>query len=106
MIARVWHGVVPSEKAEAYAQYLSDFGVRDYQAVPGNCGVQLLRRTEGSQVHFLLLSLWTSPEAIEAYAGPDIERARYYPYDLECLVDPEPGVAHYEVVGGSGESVS
>lgn len=106
MIARVWHGVVPKEKAEAYAQYLSGFGVRDYQAVPGNCGVQLLRRTEGSQVHFLLLSFWTSREAIEAYAGSDIERAHYYPYDLECLIDPELAVAHYEVVHTSGASGS
>jgi heme-degrading monooxygenase HmoA len=104
MIARVWHGVVPREKADDYAQYLAGFGVRDYQAVSGNRGVQLLRRDEGSRVHFLLLSLWTSREAIAAYAGPDIERAHYYPYDLECLVDPEPGVIHYEVVSGSEAS--
>jgi heme-degrading monooxygenase HmoA len=102
MIARIWHGVVASDRAAAYAEYLAEFGVRDYQAMPGNCGVQLLRRDEGSRVHFLLLSLWTSREAIEAYAGPDIERARYYAYDLECLLDPEPGVTHYEVIGGSG----
>ncbi len=100
MIARVWHGVVSSEKADAYAQYLAGFGVRDYQAVPGNRGVQLLRRSEGGQVHFLLLSLWTSRDAIVAYAGPDIEQAHYYPYDLECLIDPDPRVAHYEVVIG------
>ena len=40
----------------------------------------------------------------EAYAGPDIERAHYYPYDLECLIDPEVGVVHYEVVHASGAS--
>jgi len=101
MIARVWHGVVSSGKADAYSQYLAGFGVRDYQAVPGNRGVHLLRRSEGAQVHFLLLSLWTSREAITAYAGPDIEQAHYYPFDLECLIDPEPRVAHYEVVEGT-----
>ena len=106
MIARVWHGVVASEKADDYTQYLAGFGLRDYQAVPGNLGVQLLRRSEGAHVHFLLLSLWISREAIEAYAGPDIERAHYYPYDLECLVDPDPRVTHYEVVGRSGPSGS
>src|SRR5512134_1289714 len=98
MIARVWHGVVAREKADDYARYLAGFGVRDYQARPGNRGVQLLRREDGPLVHFVLLSLWTSREAIAAYAGADIERAHYYPYDLECLVDPEPGVTHYEVV--------
>ena len=102
MIARVWHGVVPSEKADDYAQYLAGFGLQDYQAVPGNRGVQVLRRDEAAQVHFLLLSLWISPEAIERYAGPDIERAHYYPYDLECLIAPEPRVAHYEVIASSG----
>ena len=98
MIARLWHGVVSSEKADAYGQYLAGFGVRDYESVPGSRGVKVLRRSECAHVHFLLLSLWSSREAIEAYAGPDIEQAHYYPYDLECLVDPEPRVAHYEVV--------
>lgn len=104
MIARVWHGVVPAEKAEAYSRYLSDSerGVADYAGTPGNRGYALLRRREGDRVHFELISLWDSREAIAAYAGPDIERARYFPFDLECLLDPEPRVAHYEVVRASG----
>jgi hypothetical protein len=32
------------------------------------------------------------------YAGADIEQAHYYSYDLECLVNPEPKVAHYETL--------
>ena len=100
MIARVWQGVVPLEKAEGYGKYLaeSDRGVRDYQGVPGNRGVCLLRRVQGDRVQFLLISLWDSREAIEGYAGPDIEQARYFTYDRECLLDPEPTVAHYEVL--------
>jgi heme-degrading monooxygenase HmoA len=104
MIARVWHGVVPLEKAAGYGKYLedSDLGVRDYQRVPGNRGVSLFRRTEGDRVHFLLISLWDSREAIKKYAGPDIEKAQYFPYDRECLLDPEPNVQHYEVLVASG----
>ena len=100
MIARVWHGVAPLEKADGYEKYLadSDRGVRDYQRLPGNRGVLLLRRAEGDRVHFLLISYWDSREAIQAYAGADIEQAQYFPYDRECLIDPEPRVAHYEVV--------
>jgi hypothetical protein len=30
--------------------------------------------------------------------GHDIERARYFSYDLECLEDPEPNVTHYDVL--------
>ena len=61
-------------------------------------GVYLFRRAEGDRVHFLLISLWESRKAIEGYAGPDIEQAQYFPYDRQCLVDPEPNVSHYEVV--------
>jgi len=102
MIARVWHGVVSRENAEGYGKYLaeSERGVDDYRKLPGNRGVYLLRRTEGDRVHFMLMSLWDSRESIQAYAGEDIDKAQYFPYDLECLIDPTPTVAHYEVVTG------
>jgi len=96
-IARVWRGFVAIEKAEAYFRYLTDFGFRDYQTHAGNRGIHLLRRTEESGMHFLLLSFWESRQAIVAYAGTDIAKAHYYPYDLECLIDPPLHVEHYEV---------
>jgi heme-degrading monooxygenase HmoA len=104
MIARVWRGVVRLEKAEEYGRWLcdSEFGVKDYRATPGNVGAWVLRRIEGDRADFLLVSCWESREAIQAYAGADIERARYFPYDRECLIDPDPRVAHYEVLAGSG----
>lgn len=104
MIARVWEGVVPSEKAEAYGRYLSDSerGVGDYLRTPGNRGALLLRRDEGARVRFTLISLWDSREAVAAYAGPDIEVARYFDFDRECLLDPSPAVLHHEVLAASG----
>src|SRR5262245_46558194 len=104
MIARVWQGVVPSGKADGYGAYLadSDRGVRDYQRLPGNRGVFLFRRAQGDRVHFLLISLCESREAITAYAGEAIDQAQYFPYDRECLIDPDPHVTHYEVMVASG----
>jgi len=32
------------------------------------------------------------------YTGPAIEQARYFPYDRECLLEPETEVTHYEVL--------
>jgi heme-degrading monooxygenase HmoA len=97
MIARIWRGLVPIEKAEAYLQYLVDVGIRDYKKYPGNRASFLLHRRAEGRVHIVLLSLWDPREAIAAYAGPDIERAHYYPYDLECLIDPPPNVEHYDL---------
>ncbi len=100
MIARVWHGVVPIEKADAYERYLalSDRGVRDYERLPGNRGATLMRRTDGNRVHFLLISLWDTYDAVTAYAGADIDAAQYFEFDRECLIAPEENVQHYDVI--------
>jgi heme-degrading monooxygenase HmoA len=105
MIARVWHGSVPAELANAYGEYLAGFGVTDYQRVPGNLGVGLHRRDEGAVSHFLMLSYWANRQALEAYAGADCETAHYYAYDLECLIQPSTTVQHYEVVARTGAPV-
>ncbi len=101
MIARSWHGRVPTSKADAYYAYLLRTGVPDYQATPGNRGVYVLRRTEDDVTHFLLITLWDSFDAIRAFAGPDYEQARYYPEDDEYLLEREPLVTHYEVLSAS-----
>jgi len=100
MIARVRQGVVPAERADGYGAYLadSDRGVLDDQRIPGHRGVVLLRRPAGNRVQFVLISLWESRASIAACAGADIDRAQYFRYDRECLIDPDPKVTHYEVV--------
>lgn len=98
MIARIWHGAVAPTKADEYLDYLNRTGVPDYRATEGNRGVYVLRRTEGDETHFLTVSFWGSMGEIEAFAGADPEKARYYPEDEEFLLDFEPTVRHYEVV--------
>jgi heme-degrading monooxygenase HmoA len=98
MIARTWHGAVPSEKADAYYEILLRSGVSDYRATQGNQGVLVLRRIKGDTAHFLLLTLWDSPESIRSFAGDDVEKARYYPEDSEFLIEMEPNATHYDVL--------
>ena len=97
MIARIWRGITPAEKGDQYLEYLEKTGLKDYRAVPGNQGVQVLRRTYEGKTEFLLISFWESYEAIRAFAGDDLERAVYYPEDKEFLLELEPKVTHYEV---------
>jgi heme-degrading monooxygenase HmoA len=98
VIARTWHGMVRAEDAEPYHAYLLETGVPDLRKTPGNRGVYVLRRHEGDRAHFLLISLWESREAIRAFAGDDLERARYYPVDAKYLLELEPRVTHYDVL--------
>jgi hypothetical protein len=45
-------------------------------------------------------------EAIQRFAGEDIEAAKYYPEDPDFLLELEPAVLHYEVVGQSERIVA
>ncbi len=99
MIVRMWHGRVPTEKAAAYRAFLNARAIPDYQSVPGNLGVYILERPEGDVTHFITLTYWESLDAIRAFAGEDVEKAKYYPEDKDYLLEFEPRVVHYEVVG-------
>ena|SRR5271167_2869460 len=63
----------------------------------GNKGAWVLRRMESDVAHFITLSFWESREAIAAFAGADIEVAKYYPEDEKYLLEFEQTVTHYEL---------
>jgi heme-degrading monooxygenase HmoA len=97
MIARIWHGRTKAAHADAYLEFLRERAVPDYQGTPGNRGVFLFRRVNEDEAHFLTLTHWDSFAAIEAFAGTDISRAKYYPEDADFLLEFEPTVEHYEI---------
>ena len=98
MIARIWRGVTSESDKDTYFDYLQQTGLKEYAAVPGNQGVWVLRRVSGGEAEFTLISLWESWDAIKAFAGPDYERAVYYPEDKRFLRQLDPEVEHYEVL--------
>ena len=99
MVVRMWHGRVPSAKAQAYREFLNRRAIADYQAVPGNISVHILERYEGDIAHFITLTFWANMNVIRGFAGEDVERAKYYAEDRDFLLEFEPNVVHYEVVG-------
>jgi len=99
MITRMWHGRVPTSKAGAYREFLSTRAISDYQSVEGNISVHILERNEGDITHFITLTFWKDLDSIKAFAGEDAEAAKYYPEDKDYLLEFEPRVVHYQVVG-------
>ncbi len=97
MIVRTWHGKVPAERADAYAEFLKQRAVPDYASVPGLRKVEFLRRMDGDLAHFLLITHWETMEAVKAFAGPDPEIAKYYPEDDEYVIDREERLQLYEI---------
>jgi heme-degrading monooxygenase HmoA len=99
MIARIWHGAVQEVDADAYYAYLRRTGILDYLRAAGNRGVYVLRRSGEGRARFLLISLWDSLAAVRGFAGDDLEKARYYPEDETFLLELQPHVFHYDVLG-------
>lgn len=97
MICRMWHGVTPRSKADAYAAFLERRAIPDYRSVPGNRHVAVLRRDEAEVTHFMTVTHWDTEESIRAFAGNDLLKAKYYPEDHDYLLEFEPRVQHYVV---------
>ena len=98
MIARVWRGITSISKADQYLEYLNQVVLPGYQAAEGNQGVFILREIKEELVHFLLLSIWSSYDALAKFAGPHLEIARQVPEEQRFLIASESVVAHYELV--------
>jgi heme-degrading monooxygenase HmoA len=99
-ILRIWRGATARERGDEYVDYLNETGLRDYRETQGNLGAMLLRRDDGELARFTTLSLWSSLDDVRAFAGDDVERARFYPADDDFLVEREERVEHLEVVAG------
>jgi heme-degrading monooxygenase HmoA len=98
MIARIWRGRTSESDQDTYFEYLQATGLKDYASIPGNRGVWVLRRVYEGKAEFTLISLWDSWDALKSFAGPEYEKAVYYPEDKKFLLELEPHVTHYEVL--------
>src|SRR5262245_11798022 len=102
MIARVWHGRVPVQRAEEYQALMTAIAIPDYRVVPGNLGAWCLRRDTGQGAEFERLTFWSGIEPLRSSAGEDYEAARYYDFDDDFLIEKEPRVRHFTVHGEAG----
>jgi heme-degrading monooxygenase HmoA len=97
----MWHGRVKTSNAQAYREFLNQRAIPDYQSVAGNISVHILERQEGEVTHFITMTFWRDIDSIKGFAGNDPEMAKYYLEDKDFLLEFEPTVVHYEVVGNS-----
>jgi hypothetical protein len=99
VIARRWHGRIPAAKAEKYLALMRDVALPDYRGTEGNRGAWCLHRREGDVMHVEMFTFWEDEAAIRRFAGDDIEVAKYYDFDSDFLLELEPTVLHFEVIG-------
>jgi hypothetical protein len=84
-IARVWRGRTSSKKADEYARYLYEQGIKPLEQKA--LGVQLLREDRATESEFVTISYWESVEAMSRFAGDDPRRIHHLERDPEFLIE-------------------
>jgi len=102
IIVREWRGRAASGSERAYPKHFRDHVLPELRGIDGFLGARLLRRKlppgNGAAIEFVVLTRWSSLQAIKAFAGDDIERAVVEPGAVAALLDYQSVVRHYEVV--------
>jgi hypothetical protein len=96
-VLREWRAEIHRALREEYVQYVKATGLTAYLATPGNLGAAIaVRDLDANRSEIVTLSWWTDTEAIRAFAGAEIGRARYFPEDDRYLLTRPEHVHHYE----------
>jgi heme-degrading monooxygenase HmoA len=98
MIVRSWRGRAPASNANAYSEFFRRKVLPMLRGIKGFVGFSLLRQTRPSDVEFLVLTRWSSMDAIRQFAGNDISRAVVEPEAVALLSSFDPTVEHFEVI--------
>ena len=98
VIVRIWRGRERRDGAGAYRRHLEGSVFPRLQSLPGFLGASLLQRMDKGEAEVLVMTKWASMTAIEAFAGPDPERAIVEPEARAVLASFEEVVTHHEVV--------
>lgn len=101
-IARIWRGRTGSAKADDYARYLYEHGIRPLEEKA--LGVQLLREDRSGETEFVTISYWESVEAMSRFAGPDPRRIHHLERDPEFLIEMPAGVQVLHLVSAFGQT--
>jgi heme-degrading monooxygenase HmoA len=97
-IMRIWRGRERTDRAGAYRRHLETAVFPRLRALPGFLGASLLQRMETGEAEVLVMTKWESMAAVEAFAGPDPERAVVEPEARAVLASFEEVVTHHEIV--------
>jgi heme-degrading monooxygenase HmoA len=97
MIVREWRALATKPNAEAYIHFFGQTVVPILKTVAGNRGAWLMHRDVADGVELVALTLWESHDAIRAFGGADITRARVEPEAQALFIRFDDTVSLYEL---------
>src|SRR5262245_2497060 len=99
-IARIWRGRTTRAKADEYACYLYEVGIRPLEEKA--LAVMQLREDREHETEFITISYWASVEAMSSFAGPDPRRIHNLPRDPEFLIELPKSVQVLDITAQKG----
>ncbi|MBU6297171.1 MAG: hypothetical protein KGJ79_04645 [Alphaproteobacteria bacterium] len=97
VVLREWRAEIRRALKDEYVDYVKTTGLVSYLGTAGNLGAVIATcDLDDTRSEIVTLSWWTDRAAIEAFAGADISRARYYPEDGRYLLTRPDTVQHYD----------
>jgi hypothetical protein len=98
MISRLWRGLAKSDRAQSYVNHLRTETFPALQKLPGFIDASILARRVPEGVEFLVVTQWSSLDAIARFAGADPELAVVPPEVAAMMLDYDRRVRHFDVV--------
>ena len=99
-IARIWRGRTTPAKADEYAAYLYEVGIKPLEEKA--LAVQQLREDRAGETEFVNISYWENVEAMSRFAGPDPRRIHHLPRDKEFLIELPESVQVLKITASKG----
>jgi heme-degrading monooxygenase HmoA len=95
MIERHWTGVLRREHVEGYLAHLRNDIFATLRRLDGFAGATASTREVEDGVEFRVVTTWSSREAIERFAGSDIDAAVIAPEAKAMMVRYDERATHY-----------
>lgn len=104
MIARLWSARTTTSQSSKYMEHFWQSVAPSLRRVPGYLSASLLVRSQGDLVEILVITVWESYQAIDAFAGPTRDNAVVAREAAALLTDYDRRVRHYEIAQVDGLS--
>jgi heme-degrading monooxygenase HmoA len=98
MISRHWRALARSASADEYVNYLQTVTFPEIGRLPGFLEASIHRRDRAEGVEFIVITHWTSAEAVHSFSGADAEVAVVPLKVREMMLEYELRARHYRVV--------
>jgi hypothetical protein len=98
VISRHWRGLAQADRAQDYVHHLRTETFPGLRKIPGFVDASILSRRLDEGVEFLVVTRWTSLEAVVRFAGADPAAAVVPEEVAAMMIDYDRRARHFDII--------